>query len=452
MTPVNARHFRCLLRWYPRTWRERNGDVFIATLLEVADAEGRSEPTAAERRSAILHGVSTRLDRRLAVSLSLAALLLSATLSTTTMLGFVGDDTAVSLGYPLLTTFVAPVLTATALVAALRDRGWMSDTRALSTIAIFVLALALATLASASWGLGLDSADTGAPPPPLARWWGALTVTGIIAGTIGLSLLADSLLRRTAFPPLLRMSASLIAGAVGAPLLGLAMLTPESVALAAMSTLVLALVSRRTLRNVFAGRNTLEQSAGPFPTHPAGSRTRALRIGCGLVAVSLGSAGMAYALTGALWIPGTIDATRAMRDGIVVLLFSALPLLVGVGTRVQSHRAHRQCHTWGPIALAGVSLTLLAMGYRGGPEWEQMAPWFVGGSLSAGTAIAWWIIPRAPLSRRAASLVGSGAGFLFAAVGGFMIVPLLAFLVPVWGVVLLMNERSSRRSQVAQLH
>ncbi|GAA4265308.1 hypothetical protein [Frondihabitans peucedani] len=54
--------YRRLLRWYPRSWRARNGDVLLGTLLGVAEAQGRSLPARGEAASIRVHGSSARLD------------------------------------------------------------------------------------------------------------------------------------------------------------------------------------------------------------------------------------------------------------------------------------------------------------------------------------------------------------------------------------------------------
>lgn len=55
--------YRRLLAWYPRDWRTKNEDAALGTLLDVAESEGRSNPTGLERASIAAHGLSARLDR-----------------------------------------------------------------------------------------------------------------------------------------------------------------------------------------------------------------------------------------------------------------------------------------------------------------------------------------------------------------------------------------------------
>ena len=46
---------------YPRAWRERNGQVVVGTLLDMASAQGRNAPTLAERVDLAVNGILIRL-------------------------------------------------------------------------------------------------------------------------------------------------------------------------------------------------------------------------------------------------------------------------------------------------------------------------------------------------------------------------------------------------------
>lgn len=46
MSAELERSYRRALGWYPRNWREKNADVVAGTLLDVADAEHRTRPSA----------------------------------------------------------------------------------------------------------------------------------------------------------------------------------------------------------------------------------------------------------------------------------------------------------------------------------------------------------------------------------------------------------------------
>ncbi|MDC4233240.1 hypothetical protein M3T53_05885 [Actinomyces sp. B33] len=58
----DERAFARLLHWYPRRWRESNGDVFLATVLAEARERGSREPDARLRASSMLHGIGMRLN------------------------------------------------------------------------------------------------------------------------------------------------------------------------------------------------------------------------------------------------------------------------------------------------------------------------------------------------------------------------------------------------------
>jgi len=61
MSVIDEAPFRSTMRWYPRSWRKANEDVLVGTLLDAADAEGRTAPTATERRDLAVNGIRARL-------------------------------------------------------------------------------------------------------------------------------------------------------------------------------------------------------------------------------------------------------------------------------------------------------------------------------------------------------------------------------------------------------
>ena len=54
--------YRSGLRWYPKAWRKANEDVVVGTLLDVADAEGRTAPSRSELRDLRRSGLAARAD------------------------------------------------------------------------------------------------------------------------------------------------------------------------------------------------------------------------------------------------------------------------------------------------------------------------------------------------------------------------------------------------------
>ncbi len=79
MTLLEER-MRALLRWYPRSWRERHGEVMLATLLDDAEARGLDEPTRADAWSIRVHGVAAHATATTAAILAALALAVLVTL------------------------------------------------------------------------------------------------------------------------------------------------------------------------------------------------------------------------------------------------------------------------------------------------------------------------------------------------------------------------------------
>lgn len=51
-------HHRAALRWYPAPWRARNEEVVLGTLLDKAEADGRTRPGPSERVNLAAHGIA----------------------------------------------------------------------------------------------------------------------------------------------------------------------------------------------------------------------------------------------------------------------------------------------------------------------------------------------------------------------------------------------------------
>ncbi|MCK9897282.1 hypothetical protein [Frankia sp. AgB32] len=58
--PAGELAYRRLLRCYPRPWRQLHEDEVVATLLDVADAAGRTRPSPAEVADLVAHGLAAR--------------------------------------------------------------------------------------------------------------------------------------------------------------------------------------------------------------------------------------------------------------------------------------------------------------------------------------------------------------------------------------------------------
>ncbi|MCI2957178.1 hypothetical protein MN032_05695 [Agromyces atrinae] len=434
---VEAR-FRAVLRWYPRAWREQNGEVLVATMLDAAEAEGRTAPSASDHGNAALHGTAARIDRRLALGASIAALVLSI-VAGVLFVWLLPAPAGLEWLLPVLTTAVVPVLAAIGLIAFLRDRGLLADGNTLLLIVLSACALTFGALAALSWSQGFDDADAGVTPTGFAAAWLPLTVTGFVLGAGAIAVLVDALLRRTTLAAGVRLLLALVSGAFVAPVIGLSLLTPYAGALVALGVTVVASLPRRR-----GGPPAPRFAPAPRPTAAPRTAIRSLA----LISVAAGVVGVVYAFSGSLWSPWATDGTIAMAQGIMLLLASAVPLLVAVGLLMAARGRVRALHVWGPIAAATVALAFLIVAYTQSPSWDGMAPGIALSSAFGGIAIAWWTVPRIRLSRPAAALIGVSSGLIYAAFLGMLVAPMLAFTVPV--LAILVAVLGGRRPRVVR--
>lgn len=62
MSAALEARYRAALRWYPRSWRAENADAIVGTMLDQAEAEGRSAPRPAELRNLASSGIGRRFE------------------------------------------------------------------------------------------------------------------------------------------------------------------------------------------------------------------------------------------------------------------------------------------------------------------------------------------------------------------------------------------------------
>lgn len=62
MSRTLEQRYRDALRWYPKRWREENGDVVVGTLLDVAEAAQRTTPDRRELAHLAASGIRARLS------------------------------------------------------------------------------------------------------------------------------------------------------------------------------------------------------------------------------------------------------------------------------------------------------------------------------------------------------------------------------------------------------
>ncbi len=417
-----------LLRWYPRKWRERNGEVLLSTMLEQAEESGQTAPSASEHATAAVYGLGSRLGTRFALRCAVLALGLAvvAGLLTTWGLGLFAEAGA---GWvlPVLAGGACPLLVSIGVLALLRERGVISEPRALALVPLVTVALALAVLSSISWAAGFAAADAGMAMPAFAAAWSWLVVAAWAIGAVAIAVLLDGLLRKTRLPRWLVLVLSLVAGVIAAPIVGISLVSPYSSGVAAIALGITVLAT---------GGNHRVASAVPAVPRALSARSRDVARLLFLVTAVAGAVGVAYALTGSRWFQGGPDATIAMGQGITISLIGALPLLGACGILLTSRSRLRPMHTWAPLVLLAGSFVGITVAYQYAPEWDGMAPGFVAAAVFGGAATGWFVAARLPGRIAVRVMIGVLIGLVSAAFLGVMILPLLAFLLPLLALAL----------------
>ncbi|KQR25348.1 hypothetical protein [Microbacterium sp. Leaf151] len=440
MTVPNERAFTRLVRCYPRGWRRRHGEVMLATLLDAAEADGRTSPTAAEAANAVLHGAAARMERTFAIVTGIAATVLALVMSALTAVGASGPF------LPLLGAGVIPLLAGLSLLATARTRGLLGDGRVLLLTPLLTLTCGLNAGASLSWSVGFDAADDGRPIEGFAAAWLPLVGAAVAAGGASLAVVVDEALRGAT-----RLHAGVrgaTAGAVGlavAPVLGVSTLSPVVAAAASCAAVALAFLP---LRRRTSGPPRLPSPAASTPsaaTPPLGNRHAVAVRRLAWLAVGGSSLGAAYALTGAGWSAGATDGTVAMRQGIALLLLSALPLLAAVGVRIAGRPSRISARDrWAPLILVSLGLCAAGLAYIGAPDFRIMQPGSQVGAVLTGAGVAWAVIARAPLPRAAAVTIGLATGALYSSFLGMVMAPTFAFIVPFAALLVALTARTRR--------
>ena len=434
-----ADRFQRLLRWYPASWRQANGDIFVGSLRDQADDERRSAPSVADGFSALVNGVALRLDARVAFWAALLAMGLGACAWILMLIGWSGaSGPGGEVGMVLAD--IAPALTLLGVVALFRERRLIAPPRALVVLLTLLAALVLAALTQLSWAQGFRLADANQPQTGLAGAWGLLFVIAWTLGAAGIGLLVDSAFGGAGMPTVARVPLAAIAGILIAPAVGIGLIHP------ATSTVIgagVALVALGTL-------NGQRSRTSPLPIRAILARSSEVRGEVVRLLASLsagvGVLGVVYALTGAGWSDGAADGTIAMAQGITVLLASAIPLLSAFA--LSAPPRHGTAVVWGPTSLIVLEITAVAVAYQDAPAGQEMAPWLGLPAALGGGAVAWWTIPRlrGPLGPRIAVGLAFGGGY--AALFGTTVIPLLAFAVPVVALVLAFTRARPTRPKI----
>ena len=107
-------------------------------------------------------------------------------------------------------------------------------------------------------------------------------------------------------------------------------------------------------------------------------------------------------------------APDLMVAGVQVGLFAILPLLAAIGLRFSDHSPYAPIHTWGPIALASLSVVAMAIAeLLDSPDLDWIALAMVVSAACGGTAIGWTIIRRARMSAVRRAILAVAAGLLY---------------------------------------
>ncbi|WP_309617883.1 hypothetical protein [Salinibacterium sp.] len=412
-----------LLRWYPQEWRDRNGAALVGTMLDDAERQGRAGPSATERLSTAGYGLGTRLDERLALRAALAALV-AAVAGGAVMIWAIYPLATAGAAWvlPVLTVALAPGLIVLGVAALARQRGLLSEPRAVVAVMLTLLALVVAAIAQVSWGMGFDAADRGVTVTGLAAGWVWLFGTAWALGAAAIAVLVDSLLYRSRLHRAASATLAILAGLLLAPAIGASLISPYAAGIGAAGLALLTLVPTLASRRVSHPSTQVRRAAADIST-----RTRSLARLLAATTAIVSAGAVVYALTGAHW-SGTADATAVMGQGITIALLSALPLLAAIGVLVVARG--RAAHTWGPLLFVVLALAAVAVAFRNAPAWDGMVAGFAVGSAFGGAAIAWWLATRLPGSAGTRTAIAVLIGLGYTAFLGILIAPMLAFALP----------------------
>ena len=436
MTTERDDPFVRLLHWYPKAWRDAHGAVFLDTLREQSEHDGRTAPSRGETFAAVVTGLGTRLDARVAGWLALAGIAVS-TVAQIIIVTLAPGGIADPVQNGLLSAYLGAVamLVLAGLVAIARTYGVLSAGRALSVLALGWVALALFSGGTYAWAFGFQLAEdnqamTGVATAGVPLMGGALAL-GLVVGWLGM----DGVLSRTRLRPLPRAVLSVPMGGALSVFGAYAVLMQSAWVSVAVGVIALSLRSLGTWRD----------------PRPVAGTTTAHRLVRPLAAVSagVGILGIVYALTGAGWSPIAADATIAGSQAILGLLVGTLPLVGALGL-LAARRGHRPLHVWGPVALVVGAIGAMFYGYTDAPSSTRIDLAVPVGSVLLGLAIAWWVTARIGGTRRDRWVVGASLGLACVAVHVAALLPAAVFVAPlVAGVLAVRGDLRYRRAYPA---
>ena len=405
-----------LLRWYPRAWRDAHGAVFLDTLREQSEHEGRNRPSLSESFAAMVNGLGTRLDARLAGVMALAGIALRAVIETiarTLTPGGIVDP--VQNGLFMVGLGAVAMLVLASLLALARTYGALSAGRAVAVLALGWTALALFSGGSYAWSFGFQLAEDNQAMAGIAAAAGPLLGGAMALGLVAGWLSMESVLSRTRLRRLPRFILSLLAGGALTVFAGVAVLMQLVWVSVAVGVVAL------SLRSLGAWH-------GPRPLAAEATTHRLVRPLAG-VSAGIGILAIVYAVTGAAWSPVAQDGTVAVVQAILGLLLGALPLVVALGLLAVS-RGHRPQHVWGPLALVVLVIGTMFYGYTDAPSSTRIDSAAPVGSALLGLAIAWWVTARLSGSQRDHWLAGASIALACFVIHAAALLPVAVFLTP----------------------
>jgi hypothetical protein len=410
--------------------------VFVAPLREQSEHEGRTQPSRSESFAAMVNGLGTRLDARLAITLALAGIALTAIVQIITVtLAAGGIADPVQNG--LLSAYLGAVamLVLAGLVALARTYGVLSAGRALAVLALGWAALALFSGGTYASAFGFQLAEDNQAMSGIAAAAGPLLGGALTLGLVAGWLCMDGVLSRTRLRRLPRALLTVPTGGALSALCGYAVFMQSAWVSVAVGVVALSL---RSL-GAWHGHRPLAAEA---TTHRLVRPLAGVSAGIGILAI-------VYAVTGAAWSPVAQDGTVAVVQAILGLLLGALPLVVALGLLAVS-RGHRPQHVWGPLALAIVVIGTMFYGYTDAPSSTRIDSAAPVGSALLGLAIAWWVTARIGGSRRDHWVAGASIILACFVIRAAALLPVAVFVMPfLAGVLAVRGDLRFRRARTA---
>ena len=326
--------------------------------------------------------------------------------------------------------------------------------------AISTLSLILGAIAQVSWAVAFTAADVGDPVPTSGRFYVPLGLAAWGLGAAAIAIVLDGVIAER-LRPRPRMIIGIGTGAFLAPVGGLALtMSLFTIAGASIVLMVLAFSRGRGVQPVTEPSESTDPpqtpvqpraTAAPSPARTL-TRTRWVRpLGaCAALLGLVGLVGIGCAAVRAM-LPSSM-AHDLMVAGVQVGLFAILPLLAAIGLRFSDHSPYAPIHTWGPIALASLSVVAMAIAeLLDSPDLDWIALAMVVSAACGGTAIGWTIIRRARMSAVRRAILAVAAGLLYTQLLGMPLATCAAPVIPlVGGLILTCRRPRTPPSQAAR--